>query len=64
MKQFKINLNKKGGFLSMLFGTLGANLLGNVLAIKEWIDQEKGLLELVMNLQLKARIFNTVSSFN
>ena len=64
MKQIKINLNKKGGFLSMLFGTLGANLLGNVLAIKEWIDQEKGLLELVMNLQLKARIFNTVSSFN
>ena len=32
---------QKGEFLSMLVGTLGANLLGNMLAGKEWIDQEK-----------------------
>ena len=36
MKQFKIKQKKKqnGGFLSMLLGTLGASLLGNVLAGK------------------------------
>ena len=27
-----MKLNKKGGFLSMLLGTLGASLLGNILA--------------------------------
>ena len=32
---------QKGEFLSMLVGKLGANLLGNMLAGKEWIDQEK-----------------------
>ena len=26
---------QKGGFLSMLLGTLGASLLGNILAVKE-----------------------------
>ena len=34
MKQFKIEQKKKGGFLSMLLGTLGATLLGNMLAGK------------------------------
>ena len=35
MKQFKMMLkNKKRGFLSMLLGTLGASLLGNILAGK------------------------------
>ena len=34
MKQFKIKQKKKGGFLSMLLGTLGASLLGNMLAGK------------------------------
>ena len=34
MKQFKIKRKKKGGFLSMLLGTLGATLLGNMLAGK------------------------------
>ena len=34
MKQFKIKQKKKGGFLSMLLGTLGATLLGNMLAGK------------------------------
>ena len=48
----------------MLLGTLGASLLGNILAEKEWIKQEKHLLELVMDLQSKTRIFNTTLSFN
>ena len=34
MKQFKIKQKNKGGFLSMLLGTLGATLLGNMLAGK------------------------------
>ena len=34
---------QKGGFLSMLLGTLGASLLGNILAGKWIIELEKGL---------------------
>ena len=34
MKQFKMKLKKKGGFPSMLLGTLGPSLLRNVLAVK------------------------------
>ena len=54
---------QKGGFLSMLFGTLGASLLGNILAGKG-INRAGGETELVMGLQSKTWIFNTVSSFN
>ena len=54
---------RKGGFLSMLFGTLGASLLGNILAGKG-INRAGGETELVMGLQSKTWIFNTVSSFN
>ena len=32
---------QEGGFLSMLLGTLGVILLGNILAGKDWIKQEK-----------------------
>ena len=32
---------QKGGFLSMLLGRLGANLLGNILTEKEYIEQGK-----------------------
>ena len=32
--------------------------------MKEWIEQEKDLLELVMEFQSKTRIFNTASFFN
>ena len=42
---------QKEGFLSMLLGTLGASLLGNMLAGKEVIKQEKELLELAMDLK-------------
>ena len=42
---------QRGGFLSMLLGTLGASLLGDVLLGKGVINQEKGLLELAMGLK-------------
>ena len=54
---------QKWGFLSMLLGALGAILWSNIYQVKEWIDQEKDLWELVMDLQSKRRIFNTTSSF-
>ena len=54
---------QKGGFLSTLLGTLGARLLGNILAGKE-----KELLELAMEIKDKITktkwIFNAASSFN
>ena len=34
---------QKGGFLSMLLGTLGTSLLGNLLTGKGYIEQEKEL---------------------
>ena len=45
---------QKGGFLSMLLGTLGTSLLGNVLADKEEeIELGKELLQLVMGIKDK-----------
>ena len=35
---------KKGGFLSMLLGTLGASLLGNILAGKGINKKSKGII--------------------
>ena len=37
---------QKGGFLSMLLGTLGASLLGNLLAGKELVQEIKKEKEL------------------
>ena len=48
---------QKGEFLSMLLGTLGASLLGNLLAGKNTIEQVKAQVGL-------ARILNAASSFN
>ena len=45
---------KKGGFLSMLLGTLGPSLLGNLLAGKGIVRADSG----------NSGIFNTTSSFN
>ena len=56
---------QKEGFLSMLLGTLGASLLGNLLAGKRTIkagDEEH--LELMKALLDQVRIFNVASSFN
>ena len=58
---------EKGGFLSMLLGTLGASLLGNLLSGKGIVragygnKKEKKLQELVMEIKW---IFNNTSSFN
>ena len=63
MKQFKMMLkNKKGGFLSMLLSALGARFLGNILAGKGMNRTGKDLLQLLMDLQSKARIFYTALS--
>ena len=56
---------EKGGFLSMLLGTLRASLLGNILAGKEIVragsgNKKKELQELVME---NNGIFNAVLSF-
>ena len=58
---------RKGGFLSMLLGTLGASLLGNLLARKGIVrvgsgnKKEKELQELALE---NNGIFNAASSFN
>ena len=58
---------QKGGFLSMLLGTLGASLLGNILAGKGIVragsgnKKEKELQELLLE---NNGIFNAASSFN
>ena len=56
---------QKEGFLSMLLGTLGASLLGNLLAGKGTIkaDDEEHL-ELMKALLDQVRIFNVALSFN
>ena len=55
---------EKGGFLSMLLGTLGASLLGNLQAGKGTIRAGEEQLKLVMALLEQVRIFNAASSFN
>ena len=45
---------QKGGFLSMLLGTLGARLLGDMFfdkKVKELLEQVKEQLEQTMNLR-------------
>ena len=55
---------QKGGFLSMLLGTLRASLLGNMLADKGVIRAGEGILELVMDLKsLYLRIFDLKKKF-
>ena len=43
-KQLKIKENKKGGFLSMLLGTLGAGLLGSLSTGKGTIRAGEGTI--------------------
>ena len=42
MKESKMKLKNKRGFLGMLLGTLGASLLGNLLTGKEAIAMSQG----------------------
>ena len=60
---------QKGGFLSMLLGTLGANLLGNMLASKGMNRAREGIIRAGYGSEgslksIKKRIFNAASSFN
>ena len=52
---------QKGGFLSMLLGTLGASLLGNLLAGKRIVGAGAGIVSAGTG---KNGIFNATSSFN
>ena len=57
---------KRGGFLSMLLGTLGADLLGNILAGKGINRAGEGIVRVVVKDKIiKTKwIFNAVSFFN
>ena len=57
---------KRGGFLSMLLGTLGADLLGNLLAGKGINRAGEGIVRVVVKDKIikTKRIFNAVSFFN
>ena len=46
---------QKRGFLSMLFGTLGANLLGNILAGKEINIAEEGAIAKSVSEETKSK---------
>ena len=52
----------KGGFLSMLLGTLGASLLGLLLTGKGTVRSEEGFLRTGEGIKTKS--FNTATSFN
>ena len=60
MKQKK---KQKGGFLSMLLGTLGANLLGNLLTGKGFVragngnNKQKGVVRAGYGNQLKNKVY-------
>ena len=66
-----VSKEQTGGFLSMLLGTLGASLLGNILAgkvmnragegIVSWLWKQKSLKN---NNKKQKGIFNAVSFFN
>ena len=55
---------QKGGFLSMFLDTLGASLLGNLLAGIAQLKQVNEQLEQVKVFLEQVRIFNAASSFN
>ena len=67
LEQLKMKQEEKGGFLSMLLGTLGASLLGNILAEKGIVragsgnKKEKGIVRTGYG---KNGIFNATSSLN
>ena len=70
MKQFKIKLKNKavsetiqnkakeqtGGFLSMLLGTLGASLLGNILARKGVIRAGDSAMVKTKTIRVRVRV--------
>ena len=56
--------DQKAGFLSMLLGTLGASLLGSILAGKGMNRAGEGSMRADYGSSIKKNIFNTVSSSN
>ena len=56
--------DQKGGFLSMLLGTLGASLLGSILADKGMNRAGEGSMRADYGSSIKKNVFNTVSSSN
>ena len=46
---------QKGGFLSMLLGTLGASLLGNILVVREETDRKKGVIAKSVSEETKSK---------
>ena len=54
---------KKGGFLSMLLGTLAASILGNTLTEKEIIRAAEGTMRAVENFEIQ-KYYQNESKFN
>ena len=57
MKQFKMKLKKKGGFLRILLGTLDARLLGNMLVGKGMNREGGGFLRIGYGSSIKSKGF-------
>ena len=55
---------QKGGFCRILLGTLGANLLGNILAGKGMNRVWEEFIRAGYGSSIKIKDFNTASSFN
>ena len=53
-----------GGFPSMLLGTLGASLIGNIFAGKGMNRAGEQFIGAGYGYSIKKRIFNTATSFN
>ena len=64
MKQLKYETKeKKGGFLSMLLGTLAASILGNTLTEKEIITATEGTIRAVENFEIQ-KYYQNEPKFN
>ena len=65
-----MKFRKRGGFLGMLLGTLGASLLGNMLASKEINRAGEGFIRATYKPKRSSaqifdlRIFHIASSYN
>ena len=55
---------QKGGFLSMILGTLGASLLGNLFSGKGTVRAGEGMLRAGYGSSNKKRSSNSTTSFN
>ena len=60
----KLKNKEGGGFLSMLLGTLGTSLLGDILTGTGTNRAGKGVMEIKEKIIKTKWIFNAASSFN